>query len=141
MIYQTDTEFSHVIQRYGCYLLSLGYMAAEWEDYTLTHNTVFYVWTIGQKEGFIKARCYIEDPNKVLNSFFSLMRKGHRGNIVQFDKSVWGASNAWIIVYETPNLNTHFCYYTKEGKIQDPYNPEIANKKKIGVRGYRIESV
>ena len=66
MILQTDKRLNGSINKYGCYLMSLLFLANKYTGYQLSVEKINDLYMELQALGFMDHNCYIQDPHGIL---------------------------------------------------------------------------
>lgn len=66
MILQTDNRLPAAINKYGCYLMSLLFIANKYTGYKLSTTVISKLYMDFQERGYMDSNCYIQDPAGIL---------------------------------------------------------------------------
>lgn len=134
MIYQTNLKLKPQIQKYGCYLMSLIYLAVKkgkTEDPTPERVNFFYETFLKFK--WINENCLVLYPAKILG-FFGIMTKQAMDSDdgIRMEPTYMPFENQLeILCYKMPSYS-HFVVGDGKGRIEwDPYGGSPAVTKGV----------
>lgn len=136
MINQLDISLKPEIQREGCYLLSLAYIAGKKWSHSFTSSEINALYDTCLEDGHIDRFCYVMSPDGVLlhcrNEIFDMPQM--QGRILQVGIKDSSGERFWnwvkgrtidftITCYKTFFGNKHFVVLDSNGALEYDPNP------------------
>lgn len=68
MILQTDNRLPKLVNRYGCYFMSLLFLANKYTGFKLSTTVIVKLYNNFIEMGYMDKNCYIQNPDRILSN-------------------------------------------------------------------------